>query len=362
MMWPMVSRRPLAMPRLLRVGPGVLHGLGAGLASDFDVQHVVVVTGRDSSRRVGASLTTELQELGSRVEALHGPVGTLQGTACLEERLAGARPSLVVGVGGGRPIDVAKLVATYLGIDVVSVPTVLSHDGMCSPVASLVDSDGVRRSVGVTMPSGVVVDTEIVGRAPGRYLRAGIGDLVSNITAVEDWRLAAAVSDEVVDEFAATIALLSSKAAFDVSWPLGDDDLSLIARALVMSGIAMEVAGSSRPCSGAEHLVSHALDELRGHEAAIHGEQVALGSLVTARLHDVARTGHIAPLFERVGFPTRLEGWGLDERTLTAAIQRAPSTRPGRHTVLDEIDLSTPAVRELVATTFGRASSAATPA
>ena len=225
---------------------------------------------------------------------------------------------------------------------------------MCSPVASLVGDDGIRHSLGVATPAGVVVDTTVIERAPLRFVRAGIGDLVSNVTAVADWKLAASAVGEAIDEFAASIALLSSRSAFDIDWPPSIDDLAVIARALVMSGLAMAVAGSSRPCSGGEHLVSHALDELLGADALSHGEQVAIGVLITASLHGRDGTEHIAPLFERIGFPTDLEGWGLDPATLVEALRRAPATRPGRYTVLDETDLSATAVERLVKSVFHR--------
>ena len=255
------------------------------------------------------------------------------------ERLDEAPRTLVVAVGGGQPIDVAKLAACRADVALVAVPTILSHDGMASPVASLTGSDGARRSVGARMPAGVVIDLDVVSGAPERYVRAGVGDLTSNLTAVEDWRTQAD-RREGFDEFAASIALLGAKAALDVSWPLGGDDLASVARGLVMSGLAMEVAGSSRPCSGAEHLISHALDRVRGPGAGLHGEQVALGVLITAALQGNPHATRIRQLFKRIGLPGPLEEWGIDEPTLIEAVRLAPSTRPGRRTVLDTADLS----------------------
>ncbi len=350
----MPGPRTITVPPLLHVAPDALNGLPALLDAHFDLARVVIVTGHDTSRAYGSDLADSLRQAGSRVVLEHGPDGTLVGAERSTAALADGDPTLVVGFGGGRPIDVAKMIAFGTTTDFVAVPTVLSHDGMCSPVASLVGTDGVRQSLGTVMPGGVVIDTSVIGRAPARFLRAGIGDLVSNITAVEDWRLAAAAAgaEGPVNEFAASIALLSSRAAFDISWPPSEDDLEVIARALVMSGLAMAMAGSSRPCSGGEHLISHALDELLGPRAAIHGEQVAVGVLVTSHLHDSDAADHVAPLFERIGFPSDLEGWGLDPATLVDAIRRAPGTRPDRYTVLDEADLSLTAVEELVKSLF----------
>ena len=221
----------------------------------------------------------------------------------------------------------------------VAVPTALTNDGMASPVVSLAGADGVRRSMAAGMPSGVVIDLDVVGEAPDRYVRAGIGDLVSNLTAVCDWRLASARTDEPFDEFAASIALQSAGPVLDLQWPLGPEDLTVVARGLVMSGLAMEAAGSSRPCSGAEHLISHALDQLLGADARLHGEQVAMASVITAGWHGL-HAGRLAALFQRCGIPATPTELGIDEPTIVEAIRAAPATRPGRFTILDTIDLS----------------------
>lgn len=348
----MIGLREIKVPRLLTIRAGVLGEVAASLASSFDVRSVAVMTGGSGSTALGERLAADLGRAGSKVAVEAGLEGTLDCASGALRRLDETPVSLVVAIGGGQPIDVAKLVSSRAGIDFVAIPTALSHDGMSSPVASLVASDGLRRSVGARMPAGVVIDLDVVGGAPPALVRAGIGDLVSNITAVEDWRLAEERTGEVFDEFAASIALMSAQSALDVTWPLSEDDLALVARGLVISGLAMEVASSSRPCSGAEHLVSHALDQLRGRSAGLHGEQVALGVMVTAGLYDDVGIDRIRALFARIGLPQTLEGYGLDADTLVEAVQLAPSTRPGRHTVLNEADLSTDAVRELVASTF----------
>lgn len=340
--------RTISVPRLLQVKAGVLQDLPAALTTNFDLSRVLIAAGGGISGALAERLAAGVGDKAHSVEVVSGLVGSLAEAARVLDRLDESPVSLVVAVGGGQPIDVAKLAACRAGVDLVAVPTILSHDGMASPVASLTGSDGLRRSVGARMPAGVVIDLDIVAAAPDRYVRAGIGDLVSNLTAVDDWRIAQDRGGEPFDEFAASIALLSAKAALDVSWPLLADDLAAVARGLVMSGLAMEVAGSSRPCSGAEHLVSHALDQVRGVAAGLHGEHVSIGVLVTSVLQQSPHAERIRRLFERVGLPVTLSGWGLDEGTLVAAVQLAPSTRPGRRTVLDDVDLSTKSVTSVV--------------
>lgn len=345
--------RTIDVPRLLRVERGALDHLADGLIEHFDVGRVVIATGGDVSRAHGERLAKAVEAVGGHAEVRAGLTGSLGDAARLLHHLDESPASLVVGIGGGQPIDVAKLAACRARVDLVAVPTVLSHDGMASPVASLTGSDGSRRSLGAQMPTGVVIDVDLVAAAPERYARAGIGDLTSNLTAVDDWRAAHERGGEPFDELAASIAVLSAHAALDVDWPLRDEDVAAVARGLVMSGLAMEVAGSSRPCSGAEHLVSHALDQLRGADALLHGEHVAIGVLITATLQESPHRDAIRRLFARIGMPSTLEGWGIPEDVLVEAVRLGPSTRPGRRTVLDDVRLDEPQLRALVREALG---------
>lgn len=340
--------RTIQVPRFLHIAPGALSDLPQEVVETFDARRVVLATGGGATGPIGKRLAASLRALGSETRVKDGLRGMLTEANQLLEFLDVERPTLVVAVGGGRPLDVAKLAAGRARIDLVTVPTSLSHDGMASPVASLTFPDGYRRSVGAGMPAGVAIDLDVVRSAPSRNLRAGVGDLASNLTAVLDWRLAHERTGEAYDEFASSLALQSSLPVLGVAWPPNDDDLEAIARGLVMSGLAMEIAGTSRPCSGADHLISHSLDRLLGPRALLHGEQVALGCLIAAVLHD-SHLDAVRALFTRCGLPNRVDDWPFGLDVIVEAVQRAPGTRGGRYTVLDEHDLSSAAsVRAMV--------------
>ena len=245
----------------------------------------------------------------------------------------------VVAIGGGRPIDVAKAAALVAGVPIVAVPTQLSADGIASPIAVIREQDGSVVSERSALPAAVVADLETLTSAPIDFARAGIGDLISNRTALNDWRIAAEDTGEEVDDFAALLASCATLLVegLDLS-PVKDGELTIdLARrlldGLVLSGLAMEIAGSSRPCSGSEHLISHALDRLEPGTAE-HGKQVAFGTLVAASLQGDDAT-EIAELLRSAGIDGPLNGFGLATDRLVEAIKIAPSTRPGRYTVLD---------------------------
>ena len=249
----------------------------------------------------------------------------------------------LVAIGGGRTIDVAKAVCEAVDLPVIAVPTQLTADGIASPVSVIRSASGAIESRRARLPIGVVVDLDFVGRSSPERMRAGLGDLLANRSAVRDWRLAAAAGVDTVDDFAALLAESASELVYgtDVSsLAAGRPSEALLERlldGLVLSGLAMEIAGSSRPCSGSEHLVSHAIDRLYPGTAQ-HGEQVAFGSVLCARLQGEDWQA-LRQFLLAAGMGHSATGLGLDQERILAALRAAPATRPGRYTVLDELDL-----------------------
>jgi glycerol-1-phosphate dehydrogenase [NAD(P)+] len=293
-----------------------------------------------------------LVRAGANLEVRYGTAGTHEEAEALGREAAAAGASLVLGVGGGRVIDIAKVVALHSGRDVVSVPTSIASDGICSPIASLKDAEGRRESVPARMPAGIVLDTEVVASAPFETRTAGLGDLLSNLVASLDWRLAGAREREEYDPYSALIAESAARPALaldDLCHPSG---LEVVAKGLILSGLAMATAGTSRPCSGSEHLISHSLDHLLGPRARLHGRQVALGALVSATAHGSDLAGPLRAVFRRCGLPTCPEDLGFEFDLVVEAVQQAPAMRPGRYTILSELDLGTTTARELVARAF----------
>jgi glycerol-1-phosphate dehydrogenase [NAD(P)+] len=240
--------------------------------------------------------------------------------------------SAVIGLGGGKALDVAKYVTFLMRLPYVAVPTSLSNDGFCSPQSSL-ELQGKRRSLPSAMPYGVVVDTEICLNAPHILWCAGIGDSVAKITAVQDWKLAFRACGTPVNDFA---ALLSDATVFQLmaSPQRNLEGIRLLATALMLNGVAMEICGSSRPASGSEHLISHALD-LICVKPRLHGLQVGVATYLVSQLQKHG-TDRIAALFDATGFWDQIRRDPFIRQDWVAAFHSAPSVKLGFHTILSE--------------------------
>ncbi|MEV0325073.1 iron-containing alcohol dehydrogenase family protein [Micromonospora echinospora] len=275
--------------------------------------------------------------------------GTIDAANELGDRLRSGHYDAVVGIGGGKTIDTAKYAATRYGIPMVTVATSLANDGIASPTASL-DHEGGKGSYGVHMPIAVIVDLDFVENGPDRQTQAGIGDAVSNISACADWELAHRVRDEPIDGLAVTLARTGAEALINHPGTITDDGfLTTLAEALILGGIASSVAGSTRPASGGDHEISHAIDRLYPGTAA-HGEQVGLGALFCTFLRgEPERFAQLAGCLHRHGLATDPAGLGLTDDQFVEAVQYAPRTRPDRYTILEHLSMSPTETRQRLA-------------
>ncbi|MBW1601982.1 iron-containing alcohol dehydrogenase family protein [Streptomyces sp. JJ66] len=276
--------------------------------------------------------------------------GTLDDAVKLADAMKSGRYDAVVGLGGGKIIDCAKFAAARIGLPLVAVATNLSHDGLCSPVATL-DNDAGRGSYGVPNPIAVVIDLDVVRQAPSRFVRSGIGDVISNISAVADWELSHRATGEKIDGLAAAMARQAGEAVLRHPGDIGDDGfLTVLAEGLVLTGISMSVAGDSRPASGACHEINHAFDLLYPKRAASHGEQCGLGAAFAMHLRGAHQEcGLMVEVLRRHGQPVLPQDIGFGVEEFVTAVEYAPQTRPGRYTILEHLDLSTDQIRDAYA-------------
>ncbi|GGW23642.1 iron-containing alcohol dehydrogenase family protein [Streptomyces xantholiticus] len=276
--------------------------------------------------------------------------GTIDSAVKLADDMKGNRYDAVVGLGGGKIIDVAKYAAARVGLPLVAVATNLAHDGLCSPI-SILDNDNGRGSYGVPSPIAMVIDLDVVREAPVRFVRSGIGDAISNISAIADWELSHRIKGENVDGLAAAMARTAGESVLRHPGGVGDDEfLTVLAEALVLSGIAMSISGDSRPSSGACHEISHAFDLLYPKRAASHGEQCGLGAAFAMHLRGAhEQAGLFAEVLRRHGLPVTPDEIGFSPDEFVRAVEYAPQTRPGRFTILEHLDLTHDQIRDAYA-------------
>ncbi|MGI5212732.1 iron-containing alcohol dehydrogenase family protein [Plantactinospora sp. CA-290183] len=339
--------RTVNTPLAIDVRRGAIADLGPLLA-DRRISaggHVAVVVGPGQGERIAELIRPGL----GNADVFTVTGGSLDAAQELGEGLRRRSYDAVVGIGGGRTIDTAKYAASRYAIPMVSVATSLANDGIASPVASL-DHDGGKGSYGVHIPIAIVVDLDFVENGPDRQTQAGIGDAVSNLSAVADWELAHRVRDEPIDGLAVTLARTGAEALVNHPGKFTDDGfLTALAEALILGGLAMSVCGSSRPASGGCHEISHAIDHLNPGTGS-HGEQVGLGALFCTYLRgDLERFGQIASCLHRHGLPTTPADLGLTDEQFVAAVAYAPQTRPDRYTILEHLDLPPEAFGERLA-------------
>lgn len=267
------------------------------------------------------------------------------------------RSSLLLAVGGGKVIDVGKAVSSILGIHYVSVPTSAANDGIASPeVSYLLRMEILEKLTSQVFkgraPIAIIADTKIISRAPRVTLIAGCGDLLAKFVAVKDWELAYKLRGEPYSEYAASLALLSAqlivKRAKYIKEGL-EESARIVVKALIGSGVAMSIAGSSRPASGSEHLFSHALDILSkkyGFNTAPHGLQVGLGAIMMMWLHG-GNWEEIRDTLRILGAPTNAYELGIDPKYVIEALTIAHKIRPERYTILGSTGLTTEAAERL---------------
>ena len=249
--------------------------------------------------------------------------------------LIDSKVQAVVGIGGGKVIDVAKYAAYLRKFHFISVPTSASSDGFSSASASLIVNER-RTSVPAAMAYGIIVDTDVLKSAPQKFLYSGIGDLVSKITSLYDWVYEDACGYTVLNDFAMMIAKKAVNSFVRTPFESITDDLFLreLVDSLAMSGVANEIAGSSAPTSGSEHLISHALDKML-EQPQLHGIQVGIATYLMAVVQD-HRYARIDKIFTDTKFWDYVKTLQMKKSDFAAAIDLAPSIKPQRHTYLHE--------------------------
>jgi glycerol dehydrogenase len=347
--------RAFGGPRLYLQGPGALRDLGpvvAGIA-----RHAALVGDADVLSRYGATVEQALRDAGVAVgsAALRGEVSD-SAIAALDAALP-RDAGVVIGLGGGRSIDASKAVALKRGLPVVTVPTAASNDSPTSRIFVMYRQDGALDRVEKLPgnPAAVIVDTELLVRAPPALLRAGIGDGLTKRFEAEG----CAAVDGITPQGTRPLRTPGAIAALGFATLLEHGEAALadaaaqrltpafeavVEAVILMSGLGFENGGLS---------LAHSLTRGFTREAAVahtpHGEQVAFGLLVQLHLTpgEDAMLRRLLPFCAGIGLPTTLAGIGLSRGDVAALDRIAAATMTAPHiTHLPGPPLTAPAIRE----------------
>lgn len=332
----------MQLPREIIVGRGSLEMIGSVCIDLGFNRDALIIAGEKTFNVAGQRVKEILEGEGLTVSEhiIKSNTPTVDDVKISEMKIKELKPQVVLGVGGGTKIDIAKLSSARQGVPFISVPTTASHDGIASPFASL---KGLNKpySVMAQSPIAVIADTEVIIKTPYRFIASGCGDVIAKFTSTRDWKLAHEKRNEYYAQYTASIALMSAQHIVENSHlikPNSEEGLRALLESLVSCGIAMGIAGSSKPCSGSEHLFSHALD-LISPKPALHGEQCGIGTIMMAFLHGLDWI-LIRNTLRRVGAPVTAEEIGIEPKYIIEALVAAPKIRPERYTILSEKPLT----------------------
>lgn len=333
-----VPSHTMELPRLIVIGEKNIEKIGDFLNSLENPKKVSLITGKHVMGILQKKIEKSLRISKIKFVWHITKDNEIKSIKKIQNKVKMDNSELIVGIGGGRSVDIAKMIAYNLKKPFVSVPTAASHDGIASPFVSIRSKK--PHSIVATAPFGVFVDIDIIKKAPKRLLASGCGDLIANIIAVKDWKLGRDKTGEYYGRYSANLSLMSAKIVVENSKLFAKKglDVRVIVEALISAGVASCIAGSSRPCSGAEHLFSHALDKI-APGVGLHGEKCGIGAIMMAKLQG-QDWKTIVKTLKDVGAPTTAKQIGIKPKVLAKALTIAQSLRPERYTILKQVKMT----------------------
>lgn len=327
-----VSTHKIAIPSILEVGKNNINNVG-NLIKKGMFKKVSVCFGDGIYELFGETIKKSLIEANIEIQNIETIVNINFDEISKKAFELPNDVDALIGIGGGKAIDAVKYMSFLKKMPFISIPTSTSNDGFASSGASLLVNNK-RMSLPAKTPYGIIVDIDVIKGAPEKFIYSGIGDLVSNITALYDWKFEEENGKTIVDDFATMISKKAVNSFVRTEFKGIKDDLFLkeLVDSLTLNGISMEIAGDSSPASGAEHLISHALDKFL-ENPQLHGVQVGIATYIMAKVQN-HRAKRIKTILEETGFFEYVKTLKMKKDDFKKAIDLAPSIKPGRYTYI----------------------------
>lgn len=327
-----VSTHKIAIPSILEVGKNNINNVGTLIKKGM-FKKVSVCFGDGIYELFGDTIKKSLIEANIEIQNIETIVNINFDEISKKAFELPNDVDALIGIGGGKAIDAVKYMSFLKKMPFISIPTSTSNDGFASSGASLLVNNK-RMSLPAKTPYGIIVDIDVIKGAPEKFIYSGIGDLVSNITALYDWKFEEENGKTIVDDFATMISKKAVNSFVRTEFKGIKDDLFLkeLVDSLTLNGISMEIAGDSSPASGAEHLISHALDKFL-ENPQLHGVQVGIATYIMAKVQN-HRAKRIKTILEETGFFEYVKTLKMKKDDFKKAIDLAPSIKPGRYTYI----------------------------
>jgi glycerol-1-phosphate dehydrogenase [NAD(P)+] len=330
----------MQLPREVIIGDGAIEQVAVISQKLGFAKSALVIAGSKTYDVAGKTVTGLLEDRKMRVDTFLVETSTIKDVEAVERKIGILKPQVVFGVGGGTKIDVAKCSSARQGIPFVSVPTTASHDGIASPLSSIKGLD-TPYSIMAQAPLAIIADTNIIMQAPWRLAISGCADVIAKLTSVRDWKLASEEKDEYYGAYAASLARMSARLIIESAELIregSEEGIRVLIEALISCGVSMSIAGSSRPCSGSEHMFSHSLETIIPN-CSMHGERCGVGAIMMAYLHK-ANWSLVKTTLQKLGAPTNATELGVSKEQIIRALELATSLRPERYTILNKLNLN----------------------
>jgi glycerol dehydrogenase-like iron-containing ADH family enzyme len=370
----------------------------------YNYQDPLFICGANSYRELGEEIFKQCKSILINSELIIAPEINKESIRndLAQEYLKSQSP--IIGIGGGKILDFAKYLSFRTGRTFISIPSNAAHDGIFSPISVIAGF-----SLGSKMPEHLMISLNTLEKAPLISIQAGIGDLIANFTAINDCYISQAFKDEnaeigvreqcnegtVTERASSRLRRTNDRSVLQVHEDHEDDEnaeigvreqcqeainlayqgsielidliyaaqsnhggvepglellhspkfLRQFIRSLVLSGMAMYYANNSSPCSGSEHMISHAIDAIYGHGVkAAHGIQVAIASyFIYPQQLEVLKKINQAPeriinfeeLFNLLKLPKSFQEIDISNDELDYVLALAPKTRANKFSILN---------------------------
>lgn len=260
------------------------------LCSDYD--NILLVADGNTFSVAGAEVEKVLTDKNLKKVIFSGEKLLIPDEIAIEEvKKKTSEAELIIGIGSGVIQDLCKCVSFFSKIPYIIVATAPSMDGYASDGAAMI-LGGMKETVKAGLPKAIIADTNVLKNAPMDMIRAGYGDIIGKYSALCDWKLSAAVTGEYFCQYIYDTTFQMIENTLKIAQGLlqrDEESIKILTEALMVVGIMMSFAGTSRPASGSEHHLSHFFEIVgivNSDDYFSHGVDVAYSTVVTAKLRE----------------------------------------------------------------------------